>query len=109
MAAREGGARRSLGEGYTAVVFDGHHRIAFVSHRGVRFVDGKRDELVETDGPVEGLHFAGGGTLRFAVGREVLEWDPEKGTERVLARIPETQQIFAALAAGDEMLLATVE
>lgn len=110
MSTREGGAGpRSLGEGYTAVELDGRGRIAFVSHRGVRFADGKRDELLETDGPVQGLHFADDATLRFTAGREVLAWDPAKGTKRVLARLPEGQQIFAALAEGGGMLLATLE
>ena len=109
ISARGGGAApRSLGEGYDDVVFDGHGRIAFSSHRGVRVVDAKHDELFETDGQVQSLQFAGS-VLRFAIGREVFAWDVDKGTRTVIARVPEGQRILTAVPDGDGWKLVTFE
>jgi hypothetical protein len=109
VSARGGAPGRGLGEGYNEVVFDGRRRLAFVSHRGVKVLDGKRDDLFETDGPVEALQFAKDSSLVFAIGREVIGWDPSKGPRTVLARAPEGQRILAAAATSDGFLLATVE
>jgi hypothetical protein len=107
--ARGGAPQRGLGEGYNDVVFDGRGRLAFVSHRGVKVADAKRDDLFETDGPVEALQFTKDSSLFFAIGREAIAWDPSRGTKTVLARAPEGQRILAAAATSDGFMLATVE
>ena len=94
---------------YNDLVFDGRGRLAFVSHRGVNVVDGKRDDVFETDGSVESLHVTNGSSLVFAIGQEVIAWDPVKGTRTVVARAPEGQRILAAAATGDGVMLVTVE
>ena len=108
---KEGGQPRELGDLYPDhdVIFDGRGRLAFVSRRGVRVTDGKRDGLFETDGPVESLQFRADSSLVFAVGREVIAWDPAKATRTVLARAPEGQRIRAAVVTTTGVMLATVE
>lgn len=95
--------------GHHDVIFDGRGRLAFVSPRGVRVADGKRDGLFETDGPVESLQFRADSSLVFAVGREVIAWDPARATSAVLARAPEGQRIRAAVVTTTGIMLATVE
>jgi hypothetical protein len=91
------------------VIFDGRGRLAFVSRRGVRVADGEREWLFETDGPVESLQFRADSSLVFAVGREVIAWDPVKATRTVLARAPEGQRIRAAVVTTTGVMLATIE
>lgn len=58
---------------------------------------------------MESLQFTKGSLLVFAIGREVIAWDPAKGTRTVIARAPEGQRIRAAALTKDAVLLATVE
>ncbi len=99
---------RSLGEGYNEVVFDGHGRLAFASHRGVRVVDTRHDELFETDRPVESPQFAKG-SLMFAIGREIIAWDVDHGTRTVLARVPEGQRILGFKVEASGFVVTTLE
>jgi len=106
---RGGAAPRQLGEGYPDVTFGGHGRIAFASHRGVHFVDGAREAVLETDAQIENVELAADGTVHFTSGRELIAWDPVKNTRTVLARAPEGQRIVAAAPSGSDYLLVTIQ
>lgn len=65
------------------------------------------DRSPPTAASKKSLAFAKDGSLTFAIGRELVAWDPAKGRRVVLARAPEGQRIVAATATADGYLLAT--